>query len=76
LVAFHGNRAYLRMVEGHCAALVIEPRTGQLVCSAYVDRPQICRELSRGSPECAGERAEKAERPPVALSRARALPSP
>ena len=71
LVAFDGHRAYLRMVDGHCAALRIEPDSGHFVCTAYDVRPQTCRDLERASGECFGERHEKAERPLIALRLAR-----
>jgi len=74
LVWFDGNRAYLRMVDGHCAALEIRPDTGELWCRAYESRPLICRELARGSRECAAELDAKSERPLVALRRTRAAP--
>jgi len=63
---FLGNQAYMRMTDGHCAALVIDG--ARFVCSVYERRPQICRDLARGSGECAGERATKGDRP-VALRR-------
>ncbi len=69
LVRFEGNRAYLRMVDGRCAALLLEPRSGRFVCSVYPTRPEICRALERGSPECLGELAEKRDRPLLALRR-------
>jgi len=64
---FIGHRAYLRMQDGHCLAL--ERRTAPdgspiFFCANYERRPQICRDLQRGSPECAGELAAKAGRPP------------
>lgn len=71
LVWFDGNRAYLRLVDGRCAALEQEASSGRFVCSAYETRPQICRDLARGSGECAAERQVKAERPLLALRRAR-----
>ena len=60
LAQFIGHRAYMRMEGGHCAAL--EPRTGpdgqpEFFCTAYDRRPQVCRDLARGSAQCAGERA-------------------
>ena len=67
LVRFDGNRAYMKMVDGHCAALCIERASGRLVCEAYELRPQICRDLARGSPACLGEIATKRERPRLAL---------
>ena len=67
LVRFDGNRAYMRMVDGHCAALRIEKASGQFVCGAYETRPQICRDLARGSGACRGEIATKRDRPLLAL---------
>lgn len=43
----------MRMENGHCAALVATP--DGVACSIYEVRPEICRTLERGSPECAGE---------------------
>jgi Fe-S-cluster containining protein len=62
LAHFIGHRAYLRMEHGHCAAL--QPRCDangapDYFCMIYERRPQICRDLARGSPECEGERALK-----------------
>lgn len=62
---FIGHRAYLRMHDGHCAALEIKTLDDgrrDFFCTIYDRRPQICRDLARGSPECAGERASKAAR--------------
>ena len=39
LVFWTDNRAYMRMVNGHCSALRIEPIEGRLVCGAYETRP-------------------------------------
>lgn len=69
LTLFFGNRCYMRMADGHCAALVIDVNTGSFVCSVYETRPEVCRELARGSPECAGEIHEKGERPTALLRR-------
>lgn len=71
LVSFDGHRGYLRMVDGHCAALEIDASAGRFVCNAYDVRPQTCRDLARASGECLGERHAKAERPLLALRRAR-----
>lgn len=60
---FIGNRAYMRMSDGHCAALAVregEEGDGGYFCTVYETRPQICRDLARGSPECAGEIALRA----------------
>jgi len=61
LVRFVGNRAYMRLVDGHCAALRVEAR-GRFVCTVYESRPAICRDLARESPQCAAERFAKADR--------------
>ncbi len=62
LVRFIGNRAYMRMQDGHCAALACDPR-GTFACTVHATRPRTCRELARGSPQCAGELEAKAARP-------------
>jgi Fe-S-cluster containining protein len=72
LTIFSGNRAYMRLVDGHCAALEVEADTGLFRCTVYADRPAICRELARGSGACEGEIATKGERPRLALLRVRA----
>ena len=64
---FIGHRAYMKMTDGHCAALEIR-RTpdGKLefFCTLYDRRPQVCRDLARGSPQCEGELAAKRDRVP------------
>ncbi len=63
LAHFVENRAYMRMTEGHCAALAVrQDEAGSRVffCTAYERRPQACRALGRGSPECAAELERKA----------------
>ena len=62
---FDGNRAFMRMESGHCAALRIEG--GRFLCAVYAARPDTCRDLARDSAECAGEIFSKGERPLVAL---------
>lgn len=62
LTTFHGNRCYMRMVDGHCAALVVDPTPGQFACSVYERRPEACRALGRGSPACEAEVLQKAQR--------------
>ena len=62
---FIGNRAYMRMRDGRCAALEshrMADEAGVFFCTVYEKRPQVCRDLARGSPECQGERDTKAER--------------
>lgn len=65
LAHFVGNRAYMQMHEGHCAALVVGRNPGgttDFFCSIYERRPQICRDLERGSAQCLGERDAKSAR--------------
>jgi uncharacterized protein len=71
MVRFDGTRAYMRMLDGHCGALSIDAGSGQFVCTAYATRPQVCRDLQRGESACQAEREAKAERPLLALRRAR-----
>jgi Fe-S-cluster containining protein len=63
---FIGHRAFLKMQNGHCAALEIERKAGEFCCAIYDCRPQICRDLLRDSPQCLGELATKGGRPAVA----------
>lgn len=63
---FVGNRAFMRMRDGHCAALEVRPTTdgaAEFFCTLYERRPQICRDLARGSPECEGELMMKGRGP-------------
>lgn len=71
LTTFVGTRCFMRLVDGHCAALRVDAASRTFVCGVYERRPEACRVLERGSPECAGERAEKWERPSRALAIAR-----
>ncbi|MBI5380675.1 MAG: YkgJ family cysteine cluster protein [Opitutae bacterium] len=60
---FIGHRAFMRMQDGHCAALQVRRCTDgapELFCTIYDRRPQTCRDLARGSPECEGELLRKA----------------
>jgi Fe-S-cluster containining protein len=70
LVWFEGIRAFMRMKDGHCAALEIDHGSGRFVCTVYEERPQVCRDLARASGACRGERQAKADRPLIALGRA------
>ena len=67
LTLFVGNRCYMKMFEGHCASLIIDPETRRFVCSVYETRPEICRGLERASTSCHAEIHEKGERPVAAL---------
>jgi len=62
LAHFIGNRAFMRMHEGHCTALKVQCSADGMAdyfCTIYEQRPQTCRDFDRGSPQCAGERATK-----------------
>jgi Fe-S-cluster containining protein len=69
LVHFIGNRAYMRIADGHCAALAVDVEQRRFFCTVYDRRPDVCRDLARGSPACEGERASKKERPLRSLLR-------
>lgn len=65
---FLGHRAYMRMRNGYCAALELRrsaDNAPEFFCTLYEQRPQICRDLGRGSPECAGERLKKSAASPL-----------
>lgn len=70
---FLGNRCYMRLDQGHCAALGIDlggpggaPR---FLCAIYEQRPDVCHSLERGSGACHADRHEKGERPLLAVAR-------
>jgi hypothetical protein len=75
LTHFIGNRCYMQLAQAgatsHCAALRLVAGEGgrghQYLCSIYLERPDACRALERGSGTCAGERHEKGERPLLAI---------
>ncbi len=56
LVAWSGNRAFMRMRDGHCAALRLDPVAGAFVCTVYERRPQLCRDYERGGAACSVDR--------------------
>jgi uncharacterized protein len=60
-VQWNNNHAFMRMTAGHCAALRIEstPTGRQFVCALYERRPQTCRILARGSPQCEADWTQK-----------------
>lgn len=55
---FMGHRCYMRMRDGRCAALT-QDAAGRFACTLYELRPDVCRDLERGSPACAAERERK-----------------
>lgn len=67
LTEFIGNRCYMRLEDGHCAALVVDPDERLFLCSIYEERPDCCRALPRGSGACLGELDAKADRPLIAV---------
>jgi len=67
LTHFLGNRCYMKIEEGRCAALVLDPAERRYLCSIYEMRPDCCRALERGSGACRADRHEKAERPLLAM---------
>ncbi len=71
LTEFIDNRAYMRLTEGHCAALTYHAESARFLCSIYEQRPDVCRALERGSGQCRAERIEKADRPLVMLRKSR-----
>ena len=74
-VEFLGNRCYMRMGDGRCTALVIDPASRRLTCSIYQMRPDVCRSLDRGSSSCRAELHAKADRALLAVERLVRAPS-
>ena len=74
LTIFIENRAYMKIEDGHCAALTFEKTSGTFLCSVYANRPDVCRWLERGAGQCAAERHQKFERP-IELRRKATAPS-
>ena len=46
-----GDRNYLLMAQGRCAALHISDE-GRTICALYSRRPDVCRALQPGSEQC------------------------
>ncbi len=69
LTHFLGNRCYMRIEDGRCAALLLDPSGPRFLCAIYDARPDACRSLERGSGACLGERHEKGDRPLLAVAR-------
>lgn len=67
---FLGNRCFMRMEGGRCAALVIDPVARTFSCGIYEMRPDVCRSLERGTGQCRADWVEKRDRTLVALRRA------
>jgi Fe-S-cluster containining protein len=63
LAQFIAIRAFMNMRDGHCGALEIKRVDGRVrfCCTIYDRRPEICRYLERGSPECLGELETKTD---------------
>lgn len=60
-----GKQAYMRMDDGHCAAMAITKKRGEpavFFCTLYEKRPQVCRDLTRGKTACQTELHAKATR--------------
>jgi Fe-S-cluster containining protein len=49
-VVRRGDRAFMKMVSGHCAAL--HARQGHFSCRVYGGRPNVCHVVEAGSREC------------------------
>lgn len=59
LTAWIGNRVWMVMTDGRCAALTVA--RGEYACAIYERRPQLCRDLARGGPACEHEVATRFE---------------
>ncbi len=52
-----GDRLYLKMLHGHCAAL--RARQGHFSCRVYKERPTPCHTVKEGSRECLDARKRR-----------------
>lgn len=71
LAHFIGHRAFMRMANGHCAALSLRRTPSgapDFFCTIYEQRPRVCRDLARGSPQCEAERAVKGGKEAVPIN--------
>ncbi len=59
LVQEVAGRPCMRMIDGRCAALRVDPTESLFVCAIYGRRPDVCRSLVRGSSDCLVHRSEK-----------------
>jgi len=57
LVVRKGERRYLKMLHGHCAAL--RARQGHYSCRIYGERPLPCHTVAAGSRECLAARTKR-----------------
>lgn len=64
-----GHGSFMRFVDGHCAALTIDPVARRFLCSIYPMRPDCCQALQRGSGACLSDLQEKGDRPLIAVER-------
>jgi hypothetical protein len=62
------GRVTMRMAEGRCAALVVDPQARTFTCDVYEARPDVCRSLTRGSGGCLGDRRDKVDAPLLAIA--------
>lgn len=74
LTEFRGNACYMRMTDGHCAALVPDPIAKTFACSIYEQRPDCCRVFERGGGGCRADRHDKGDRPHILLEQLLAGP--
>jgi Fe-S-cluster containining protein len=57
MVVKRRDRMFLKMVQGHCAAL--HARQGHFSCRMYAERPAPCRIVEPGSRECLDARRRR-----------------
>ncbi len=69
---FTSNEAgqrFMRLEDGRCSALQLDVEQRRFTCRIYEARPDVCRQLERGSGACGEQWQDKAGRPDVALER-------
>lgn len=72
---FIGNRVFMKMRDGRCTALRIDPVAPSFTCDIYEARPDVCRSLERGTGNCRADYESKGDRVEAALVTLRRGPS-
>ncbi len=65
------GRWHLRMTDGRCHSLVIDPIARRFTCRVYALRPDACRALRPGSAHCRGDQRSKSATVDVAVEQLR-----
>lgn len=70
---FIENRVYMKMRDGRCTALRIDPDASPptFTCDIYAMRPDVCHSLERGTGNCRADYETKGNRTEAAVAAAK-----